>query len=112
MRREQLAALAADPIINAVLVDSRSATAVGGTGIAFDWKAAREALFAGVHEKKMVAAGGLNPENVAEAIATLAPWGVDVSSGVESSPGRKDRAKVLAFVANACAADRSSRALS
>ena len=57
--QEQLAALAADPIINAVLVDSRSATAVGGTGIAFDWNAAKAALFAGAHEKKMIAAGGL-----------------------------------------------------
>jgi len=110
--QERLAALAADPIINAVLVDSRSATAVGGTGIAFDWNAAKAALFAGAHEKKMIAAGGLKPENVAQAVATLTPWGVDVSSGVESSPGRKDRTKVLAFVANARAADRSSRALS
>jgi phosphoribosylanthranilate isomerase len=99
--KEQLAALAADPNTDAVLVDSRSATAVGGTGIAFDWQAAKAALFAGVHEKKMIAAGGLKPENVAQAVATLAPWGVDVSSGVESAPGRKDRAKVLAFVVNA-----------
>lgn len=103
----QLAALATDPNIDAVLIDSRSATAVGGTGIAFDWKAAKAALFAGAHEKKMIAAGGLKPENIAQAIAMLTPWGVDVSSGVESAPGRKDRAKVFAFVANARAADRS-----
>lgn len=99
--KEQLAALAADPNTDAVLVDSHSATAVGGTGIAFDWQAAKAALFAGAHEKKMIAAGGLKPENVAQAVAMLTPWGVDVSSGVESAPGRKDRAKVFAFAANA-----------
>lgn len=104
---EQLAALATDPNIDAVLIDSRSATAVGGTGIAFDWKAAKAALFAGAHEKKMIAAGGLKPDNVAQAIAMLTPWGVDVSSGVESAPGRKDRAKVFAFVTNARAANHS-----
>jgi phosphoribosylanthranilate isomerase len=98
---EQLAVLAPDPNIDAVLIDSRTVTAVGGTGIPFDWEAAKNALFASAREKKMIAAGGLNPENVAQAIATLTPWGVDVSSGVESAPGRKDRTKVLAFVANA-----------
>ena len=63
-------------------------------------------LFAPAGPMKLIAAGGLRPENVAQAIATLAPWGVDVSSGVECAPGRKDRAKVSAFVANARAARR------
>ena len=101
---EQGSTLPSDPNIDAVLVDSRTEKAVGGTGIAFDWKAARESLFAQAGSTKMIAAGGLKPENVAAAIATLVPWGVDVASGVEAAPGRKDRDKVFAFVANARAA--------
>lgn len=98
----QVAALSLDPNVDALLVDSRTEKAVGGTGIAFDWKAASEALFQKADaRKRLVAAGGLHPENVGTAIATLAPWGVDVVSGVESAPGHKDRAKVFAFVANA-----------
>jgi phosphoribosylanthranilate isomerase len=50
---------------------------------------------------KLVVAGGLHPTNVGEAIAALRPWGVDVASGVEASPGRKDPAKVRALVENA-----------
>jgi phosphoribosylanthranilate isomerase len=96
---QQAAALAADTNIDGILIDSRTATAVGGTGIAFDWASASQTLFRG--NAKMIAAGGLNPENVAEAIATLRPWGVDVVSGVEAAPGRKDPAKVRAFIANA-----------
>lgn len=100
---EELARLAGDAHIDAVLVDSRTATAVGGTGLAFDWAEAGNSLFqnAGL---RMVAAGGLTAENVAEAIRLLRPWGVDVVSGVEAEPGRKDAAKVKAFVANARAA--------
>jgi phosphoribosylanthranilate isomerase len=103
----QAASLASDRNIDALLVDSRTATAVGGTGVAFHWKTAAATLFGdryGAH--KLVAAGGLTPDNVSEAIATLRPWGVDVVSGVESSPGHKDPAKVRAFVANARAAER------
>lgn len=97
---EQARAFAADPNVDAVLVDSRTATAVGGTGITFDWNEARKTLFDGGGNVRLVAAGGLNPENVTEAIATLRPWGVDVASGVEASPGRKDPAKIRTFVAN------------
>lgn len=96
-----------DPNINGILVDSHTATAVGGTGIPFNWDAARDSLFAGSRELQLIAAGGLSPENVAEAIAKLKPWGVDVVSGVEISPGRKDVAKVRAFIANARGAARS-----
>jgi phosphoribosylanthranilate isomerase len=97
-------AMFSDPNIDAVLVDSRTATAVGGTGKTFDWSLAADTLFQKAKERKLVAAGGLTPENVAEAIATLHPWGVDVVSGVESVPCRKDPAKVRAFIANARAA--------
>lgn len=97
----QAAVFAADPNVDAVLVDSRTTTAVGGTGIAFDWKEARQAIFGAGCSAKLIAAGGLNPANVAEAIATLTPWGVDVASGVEASPGRKDAAKVREFVQSA-----------
>jgi phosphoribosylanthranilate isomerase len=96
----QAASYSADAGVDAVLVDSRTPTAVGGTGIAFDWELASRTVFAGA-KAKLVAAGGLNPGNVAEAIQKLRPWGVDVASGVEAAPGRKDAAKVRAFIANA-----------
>jgi phosphoribosylanthranilate isomerase len=98
---EQARTYAADGNVDAVLVDSRTATAVGGTGIAFDWAEAGRTVFGRNGSVRLVAAGGLNPENVAEAIATLRPWGVDVASGVEAEPGRKDAGKVRAFVAKA-----------
>ncbi|WP_109489337.1 phosphoribosylanthranilate isomerase [Occallatibacter savannae] len=96
---EKAAFLAANKQIDAILVDSRTPAAIGGTGIRFDWDDAAS-LFnnAGV---KMIAAGGLNPANVAEAIEKLQPWGVDVASGVEAAPGRKDPEKVRSFVENA-----------
>ena len=100
----QLQAVSVDVNLDGVLVDSRTATAVGGTGVTFDWKVARATLFTEKNHLKLIAAGGLSPDNVAQAIATLSPWGVDVVTGVESSPGRKDQAKVRAFVANARAA--------
>ncbi len=99
---ERVAAIAHDANVDALLVDSRTAAAVGGTGQAYDWSRASKVLFQNSEgQKPFVAAGGLTPENVAGAIATLHPWGVDVVSGVEASPGRKDEAKVRAFIANA-----------
>lgn len=100
--------VAGDSNVDAVLVDSRTATAVGGTGVAFDWRIARETLFQNVGaQKRLIAAGGLSPSNVAQAIAMLRPWGVDVVSGVESGPGRKDGDKVREFVLRARAAARN-----
>ena len=83
-----------------------TALAEGGTGVAFDWEVARATLFQNAEERKFVAAGGLTPANVAEAIVTLRPWGVDAVSGVEVAAGRKDPVKVREFVTNAHAAAR------
>jgi phosphoribosylanthranilate isomerase len=99
--------IAIDSNVDATLVDSRTATAVGGTGTVFDWQAARKNLFRNAVQRRLVIAGGLNPANVANAIEILGPWGVDVVSGVEAAPGRKDPAKVSEFIANARSADRS-----
>lgn len=99
--------VAIDSNVDATLVDSRTATAVGGTGTVFDWQAARSKLFRNAIERRLVVAGGLNPANVANAIEILGPWGVDVVSGVEAVPGRKDPAKVREFISNARSADRS-----
>ncbi|MGD0631221.1 MAG: phosphoribosylanthranilate isomerase [Terracidiphilus sp.] len=98
---KQVAEHARNLHVDGVLVDSRTAAAVGGTGVAFDWAEARKTVFGDIGALKLIAAGGLNPANVAEAIATLQPWGVDVVSGVEAEPGRKDPIKLREFVANA-----------
>ena len=98
---DQIAQHARNPHGYAVLVDSRTVSVVGGSGVTFDWVEARRTVFGETGSLKLIAAGGLNPENVAEAIATLRPWGVDVVSGVEAVPGRKDPVKVREFVAAA-----------
>jgi phosphoribosylanthranilate isomerase len=94
-----IALLRTDSHIQAVLVDSRTAVASGGTGVAFDWDAAR-GMLAGLAPMPLVVAGGLTPGNVREAITVLDPWGVDVASGVEARPGVKDPVKLAAFIAN------------
>ena len=81
---------------DAYLMDTPS-SAFGGSGKAFDWMLAR-----GRHD--IIIAGGLHAANVAEAIATASPWGVDACSRLESSPGKKDAAKLRAFVSAARAA--------
>jgi phosphoribosylanthranilate isomerase len=83
-----------------ILVDSSTAKAVGGTGTSFDWHDARTTLQRTAPNLRLVAAGGLAPENVKEAIQILQPWGVDVVSGVESKPGKKDPKRVQAFIEN------------
>lgn len=90
-----------DPNADAVLVDSCSKTGSGGTGVSYDWDLAAATIFRNASARNLIAAGGLHAANVAEAIRRLRPWGVDVASGVETAPGRKDEAKVLAFVASA-----------
>jgi|HubBroStandDraft_1064217.scaffolds.fasta_scaffold34281_3 phosphoribosylanthranilate isomerase len=101
----------ADSSVDAVLVDSHTTYAAGGTGVTFDWAEASKTIFQNpAMKRRLIAAGGLTPINVAKAIATLKPWGVDVVSGVEAEPGRKDPAKVNAFVANARAAEQARTA--
>lgn len=73
----------------------------GGSGHSFNWNLAVEAVKLG---RPVFLAGGLTPDNVAEAVRTVQPYGVDVSSGVESAPGRKDHAKVQQFIQAAKAA--------
>jgi phosphoribosylanthranilate isomerase len=97
----QLRAAQEDAAIDAVLVDSRTATLLGGTGIRFDWQTASKSFLSAASRLRVIAAGGLNPGNVAEAISTLRPWGVDVVTGVEASPRKKDPARVRNFITNA-----------
>jgi len=88
--------------VDAVLVDTYSPGLPGGTGRVGDWGAAQ--AFVAASEHRVMLAGGLTPANVREAIETVKPWGVDVSSGVEASPGKKDLDKVMEFIEQ-CRAD-------
>ncbi|MCP5026566.1 MAG: phosphoribosylanthranilate isomerase [Actinomycetia bacterium] len=90
---DQLAEYGAD----AVLIDSPTP----GSGEIFDWRVLERAPVA---HRRLILAGGLNSENVADAIGAVRPWGVDVASGVESAPGRKDPVKLRAFIEAAKAA--------
>jgi phosphoribosylanthranilate isomerase len=83
--------------VSAILLDSGTSTQAGGTGRTFDWAKAGIVLSA-IEGFEFVVAGGLTAENVGEALRTLKPWGVDVASGVEARPGKKDAEKVWAFV--------------
>ncbi len=88
---------------NAILLDTWRAGIAGGTGESFDWnKVPRET------GRRLVLAGGLRPNNVAEAIAAAHPYAVDVSGGVEASPGLKDTGKIADFIAAVAAADKLS----
>jgi phosphoribosylanthranilate isomerase len=78
--------------VNRVLIDSRVGQAGGGTGISFDWKAARSVIAENAGGLKVIVAGGLRPDNVGEAVRELSPW------GVEASAGRKDPQKLEEFL--------------
>ena len=86
---------------SAFLLDSNVPGKPGGTGHTFDWPLAIRAKAVG----RIILAGGLTPDNVAQAAAMVLPWAVDVSSGVEIAPGRKDPEKVHRFISNAKAAN-------
>lgn len=92
----------ADYPMDGCLLDSRVPGRHGGTGVAFDWSLAAQART----PKPIILAGGLRPENVAEAIRQVRPYAVDVSSGVEVKPGIKDPERVGAFVIEARSALR------
>jgi phosphoribosylanthranilate isomerase len=92
-----------EAVADRILYDAKppkDADRPGGHGLAFDWNL----LSAASHKKPMMLSGGLTPGNVADAIRIVRPDGVDVSSGVEDSPGVKSAAKIEAFVQNARAA--------
>lgn len=85
-----------------ILVDAKSGNASGGLGVAFDWHAAAPVFQPPQNHARrnlrLILAGGLNPGNVLSALATLHPWGIDVASGVESSPGKKDPRRLRLFI--------------
>ena len=81
--------------VRAFLFDAAKSGEYGGTGERADWQVARRAT----KSRRIILAGGLTPENVAEAILYVRPYAVDVASGIESRPGKKDRAKLRQFFA-------------
>jgi len=83
--------------VSAYLLDTYKEGVEGGTGETFNWEIAKEAKGFG----RIILAGGLTPQNVAEAVETVMPYGVDVSSGVEQKPGKKDLQKVKNFIERA-----------
>ena len=99
---------------SAVLLDARHGGHLGGTGQPFPWHWVTQARRCGQLQNwpPILLAGGLTSENVTEAVRIVQPWGVDVSSGVESAPGRKDLARLAAFVRIARAAHRERSPLS
>lgn len=86
-------AVAAFPTATAILLDAWDEGAAGGTGRVFDWQVIQEA----VNRDRLVLAGGLNPDNVGEAIRQVGPYAVDVSSGIETLPGRKSTQRMRHF---------------
>jgi phosphoribosylanthranilate isomerase len=80
--------------VSTLLLDAWVPDAYGGTGECFNWKLAATVA----RQRPVILAGGLTPQNVADAVALVKPYAVDVSTGVEKSPGKKDHAKVAAFI--------------
>jgi phosphoribosylanthranilate isomerase len=94
--------------IGAIFLDAGTEKELGGTGKTFDWNAATQTVRAFQQNFRIVVAGGLTPTNVSQAMVILKPWGVDVSTGVEARPGKKDPDKVRAFVAAVRRADQGT----
>jgi phosphoribosylanthranilate isomerase len=95
---EQLRQIDADGLVGRVLIDAKVGPDLGGTGVSYDWDAAHATLAEVSTGLKLIVAGGLRAENVGDAIRRLKPWGVDVASGVEQSPGRKSPERLAAFI--------------
>ena len=91
--RSAVSAAMAYPDEVTVLLDAHDPVRRGGTGTAIDWTLAAEIA----RQRRVILSGGLNPENVARAVEAVRPWAIDVSSGVEASPGKKDSAKLRAL---------------
>ena len=94
-----------EALVDALLVDAGSKILRGGTGQAFDWLASLDFILGLERHGKVIIAGGLNQDNVAAALSLFRPYGVDVTSGVEREPGKKDPVRLKAFVAAVRAAD-------
>jgi phosphoribosylanthranilate isomerase len=84
--------------VAAFLIDAHVPGARGGTGVTCDWDLARRTVALG---RPVILAGGLTPDNVAEAVRAVRPYAVDTAGGVESAPGKKDHGKIRAFIHNA-----------
>lgn len=82
--------------VDAIVLDSYTVESPGGTGLVGDWDYAQR--FVAIQKKPVILAGGLTPNNVEDAVRHVKPWGVDVSSGVEASPGVKDIKKIRKFI--------------
>ena len=98
----------ADNEISALFIDSGHRGLPGGTGQTFNWERLQPAIQGLSVKFKVVVAGGLTPRNVTEAISILHPWGVDVSSGVEAKPGKKDPEKIREFIRAVREADKAN----
>lgn len=92
----------------AILIDSGAGASPGGSGKTFDWEEAHRMVQAISFVVPVIVAGGLNSANVGKAMQRLQPWGVDVASGVELRPGKKDPGKVQAFVQAVRRAEKSA----
>ena len=96
------------PSASAFLLDCYVSGLVGGTGRTFDWSLAEKTTSYG----KIILAGGLNPDNVGMAVRQVRPWGVDVCSGVEITPGKKDPRRIRKFIQAVRAAEAETEAVS
>lgn len=94
-------------LLDAILLDSFSGTKYGGTGAVHNWNVSRK-FREKIHPKPLILAGGLTPKNVIKAISIVKPYAVDVSTGVEKSPGIKDTDKVFQFIKNVMEASQSN----